>query len=65
MKEWYNGLSKGKKIALWVAVVIVVGFIGDQAGWWAMSLPVPTEPVQYVNFINITLAFGPVFFYGY
>ena len=46
MKIWYDGLSKGKKMVLWVGVVIVVAFLGDQMGFWTMSLPAPTEPVQ-------------------
>ena len=37
MKNWYDNLSKGKKMLVWVAVVIVVGFIGDAAGWWEMT----------------------------
>ena len=35
--EWFNNLSNGKKALVVVGVIIVVGFIGDQAGWWEMS----------------------------
>jgi hypothetical protein len=33
----FNELSKKHKILLIVVGVIVVGFIGDAAGWWEMS----------------------------
>ena len=41
MKNWYDGLTKGKKMLVWVAAVIVVGFIGDAAGWWEMTSFIP------------------------
>ena len=41
MKNWYDGLTKGKKMLVWVAVVIVVGFAGDAAGWWEMTSFIP------------------------
>jgi hypothetical protein len=46
VKIWYDGLSKGKKMLLLLGVLVVVSFLGDQLGFWTMSLPGPTEPVN-------------------